>query len=197
MTPLPLTFPHALVFWPVYIWAFLPEWLLIRAARRGVRGANSPDAGSYRLIVAGQLLALAGAFPLAFLDATQLAPRLRPVGFWFGLMLIISGSLLRRHCWGLLGKHFTADVRAIPGQSIVDRGAYRWIRHPSYLAGLLMFGGIGLALGSWGSLLLLFGTTAAVYHYRMRIEEQALEATLGEAYRGYKRTRKRIIPFVY
>jgi len=57
--------------------------------------------------------------------------------------------------------------------------------------------GLGLALGSWGSALLLFVATVAVYHYRMNVEERALLIAVGEPYREFMRTRKRIIPWIY
>ncbi len=197
MKPLCFVWPEAAVFWLAWMWVFFPEWRLIWRSRARGAHRDSADAGSFRFILAGQLYALVAAFPLAFFGPTQLPPRLRPLCFWLGLTVLLGGSLLRRHCWRLLGEHFTADVRAKPGQPVVDRGAYRWVRHPAYLAGILMFVGIGLALGSWASLLLLFVATVVVYHYRIAVEERALETTLGEPYRAFMRTRKRLIPFIY
>jgi len=37
----------------------------------------------------------------------------------------------------------------------------------------------------------------AVYGYRMAVEERALLAVLGEPYREFMRTRRRLIPFIY
>jgi len=59
-----------------------------------------------------------------------------------------------------------------------------------------MFAGIGLALGSWLSAAITLGTSIAVYTYRVRIEEAALAAALGQPYLDYMKTRKRFIPFV-
>ena len=57
--------------------------------------------------------------------------------------------------------------------------------------------GIGLALGSWGSTAVLALAALAVYGYRMAVEERALLAALGEPYREFLRTRRRLIPFIY
>ena len=57
--------------------------------------------------------------------------------------------------------------------------------------------GVGLALGSWASTALLIVVTFAVYAYRIAVEERALAAALGEPYRAFMRTRKRLIPFIY
>jgi protein-S-isoprenylcysteine O-methyltransferase len=114
-----------------------------------------------------------------------------------GVATLIAGSLLRRHCWRLLGSSFTGDVKVRPGQRIVGEGAYRLLRHPSYTAGILMNVGIGLGLGSWGSTALLVVISLAVYRYRMAVEERALLTVLGEPYREFLRHRKRLIPYVY
>jgi protein-S-isoprenylcysteine O-methyltransferase Ste14 len=97
----------------------------------------------------------------------------------------------------MLGQSFTGDVRASAGQQVVTRGAYAILRHPSYTAGILLNTGMGIALGSWAAALLLAVASLAVYVYRMRVEEQALLAAIGEPYRAFMATRKRIIPFLY
>jgi protein-S-isoprenylcysteine O-methyltransferase Ste14 len=60
-----------------------------------------------------------------------------------------------------------------------------------------MYAGIGLALGSWASVALLAASSGATYVYRMAVEERALLEAVGEPYREFIRTRKRLIPFVY
>lgn len=76
-------------------------------------------------------------------------------------------------------------------------GAYALVRHPSYSAAILMNIGLGLALGSWGSTALLALASFATYSYRIAVEERALLAVVGEPYRHFMRTRRRLIPFVY
>ena len=72
-----------------------------------------------------------------------------------------------------------------------DSGSVRVIA-----AGMMMFIGIGLALGSWLSLGLLTITTIATYSYRVMVEERALLDTIGEPYRSYMKERKRFIPYI-
>ena len=129
--------------------------------------------------------------------AAVLGRLLAPAVFVIGVAALVAGSLLRRHCWQLLGASFTGDVRAHPGQPIVTTGAYALVRHPSYSAGILMNIGIGLALGSWASTVLLALTSFAVYGYRISIEERTLLAVVGEPYRRFMRTRRRLMPFIY
>ena len=109
----------------------------------------------------------------------------------------MCGSLLRRHCWRVLGNHFTGDVKAFADQPVIDHGAYRWVRHPSYTGGILMYLGTGLALTNWLSTLIITAAGALGYIYRVRVEEQALQANLGGRYQEYMRRTKRFVPFVF
>jgi protein-S-isoprenylcysteine O-methyltransferase Ste14 len=59
-----------------------------------------------------------------------------------------------------------------------------------------MFIGVGLALGSWTSVAILFLAHCYLYGRRVSVEESAMLATLGEPYREYMTRTKRFIPFV-
>jgi protein-S-isoprenylcysteine O-methyltransferase Ste14 len=196
MRPLPFVWPYALVFWAVYVWAFLPEWKVVQGGREGAKEAGSKDSGSLKVIVAGMWLALILAYPLAFVRAWAFPQNWQLPLFIVGVLLILLGSLLRRYCWRTLGKYFTGDVKATPGQLVISTGPYRWVRHPSYTAGMIMFIGIGLALGSWFSFGLLTIATIATYSYRVAVEERVLLETIGEPYGAYMKQRKRFIPYL-
>ena len=197
MRPEVFIWPRALVFWAVYLWAFSPEFRLVRSAANADRGKPaSQDARSLQVIIIGMWLGLFAAFPLAFIARFAFPAAARVPALWAGTALLAAGSLLRRHCWRMLGRYFTGNVQTVTGQQVIDRGAYAYVRHPSYTAGIMMFAGIGLALGSWLSAAITLGTSIAVYTYRVRIEEAALAAALGQPYLDYMKTRKRFIPFV-
>jgi protein-S-isoprenylcysteine O-methyltransferase Ste14 len=196
MRPLPFVWPYALVFWAVYIWAFLPEWKVVQGGIEGVKGGESRDSGSLQLLLGGMWIALLLAFALAFIRACSFAPGAQLPLFAVGLALIVLGSLLRRYCFRTLGQYFTGDVRARADQPVIRTGPYRLVRHPSYTAGMMMFIGIGLALGSWFSFILLTIATIATYGYRVVIEERALLDTIGEPYRSYMNDTKRFVPYI-
>lgn len=196
MRPLPFVWPYALIFWAIYVWAFLPEWKVVQGGREGVKDANSKDSGSLKVILAGMWVALLIAYPLAFVKAWAFPQRWLLPLFVVGVLLIVLGSLLRRYCWRTLGEYFTGDVKARPDQPVITTGPYRWVRHPSYTAGMAMFIGIGLALGSWFSFALLTIATIATYAYRVAVEERVLLDTIGEPYGSYMKERKRFIPYV-
>lgn len=194
---LAFVWPYELLFLIAYIWAFPPEFRIIR----NEWGSASKDRRSMTAIMFGMLLALLLAFllaalPLAFVKPLRFPAAATLPAFWSGLALLVAGSLLRRHSSRVLGDWFTGNVQAPGEQPVIERGAYRWIRHPSYAAGILVFTGLGLTLANWASVAILVAASVAVYAYRITVEERALRATIGEPYAAYMRRTKRLVPFV-
>jgi protein-S-isoprenylcysteine O-methyltransferase Ste14 len=198
MHPLPAVWPQGLVFWVVYVWAFTPEFGILRKGQQADRAApQSQDSRSMQVIALGMWLGLLIAFAIAFQPRFAITGTARVVAYWGGTALLMAGSLLRRHCWRVLGRYFTGNVQTVDRQPVIDRGAYAFVRHPSYTAGVMMFVGIGFALGNWLSVAITFLSAAAVYTYRVRVEERALVAALGAPYVEFMRTRKRFVPYVF
>jgi protein-S-isoprenylcysteine O-methyltransferase len=114
-----------------------------------------------------------------------------------GSILFVVGIVLR--WWSIihLGRFFTVDVSIAAQHKVIDSGPYRFVRHPSYSGALLAFLGFGLCLRNWISLLILLLPIFAAFHWRIRVEEQALGEALGEDYRVYARRTKRLVPFIY
>lgn len=189
--PIPFVWPYALLFWTVFVWVFVPESALIRRTT-----ATKDDAGSVMFILIGNQLATFLGIVAAFVVPAATFSRGRLAAFWAGTALLAAGSLLRRHCFRVLGKFFTGAVKVQEDHRVIDAGAYRWIRHPSYAAGIMVFGSIGLAMGNWVSVALLLAIPFAVYSYRIAVEERALLLRIGEPYAEYMRRTKRLIPFV-
>jgi protein-S-isoprenylcysteine O-methyltransferase len=181
----------------VCLWAYLPEFGIIARSRPAAAAAGSQDAGSHSVILYGTGLAFMAAVLLAWFEPLRIADELNAYAFFAGLALIIAGNLLRLHCRRVLGIYFTGDIAAQPTQPVIDRGAYAWVRHPSYSGAILRNLGIGLALGSWASLSVLAVISLAIYCYRIAVEEHVLLKTLGDPYRHYMATHKRLIPYVY
>jgi protein-S-isoprenylcysteine O-methyltransferase Ste14 len=117
--------------------------------------------------------------------------------FVSGLGLMATGIFVRQWAIFVLGRFFTVDVRVHPNQTVVDRGPYRWVRHPSYSGLILFFVGVGLALSNWASLVVLALVPTAGLLVRIYSEEHALLAGLGEEYRSYAATRRRLFPGIW
>jgi len=196
MRPLPFVWPYALVFWAVDIWAFLPEMKIVRRGLERGKRADSKDSGSMKVLLAGMGVATVIAYPIAFVNVWSFPGSWQLPLFALGVLLMFLGSMLRRYCWRTLGEYFTGDVSVKPDQPIISTGPYRLVRHPSYTAGMMMYIGIGFALGSWFSLALLTITTVATYSYRVLVEERVLLDALGEPYDAFLKGRKRFIPYI-
>jgi protein-S-isoprenylcysteine O-methyltransferase Ste14 len=184
-------------FWIAGLWAFSAELRFVGGSLRQVGRPSSPqDAGSKQVIYLAGFIAIIGAFWMATnWPESMMTPRRLPL-YLAGIACLIAGGLLRRHCFAMLGSRFTYAVQATPNQAVVERGAYKYVRHPSYTAGLLLYGGIGLALGSWASLALSVIPLALAYCYRIAVEERALVQTIGAPYSDYMKRTHRLIPFV-
>jgi len=194
--PLIFVWPYALLFWVVLAWVTVPEMRLLRAARKSGALRSEQDAGTGNLVIRGTNVVLPAAIAFAFLFGAATFAH-RKFFLFAGVALLIAGGLLRRHCFRMLGKHFTYAVQVLANQPVVSSGAYRLVRHPSYLAGMLMFAGWGVALTNWVSVALLVVGPALVYARRILVEERALVATIGEPYEHYMRRTKRLIPYLY
>jgi protein-S-isoprenylcysteine O-methyltransferase Ste14 len=194
MGPLPFVWPYWVVFWGVFLWVFGIESRFLRKATSAESNNVKVDAGSMWAVVVGNWIAMVVATAVAFRVPSATLPN-RILFYWLGIAVLIAGSLLRRHCFRMLGQYFTYDVRATTEQPVIERGAYRWVRHPSYTAGILMFLGMGLALGNWISLAILLATIVGVYAYRVRVEERVLAASIGDRYRDYMRRTRRFVPW--
>jgi protein-S-isoprenylcysteine O-methyltransferase Ste14 len=197
MKALPILWPWALLYWAAVFWAYWPEFAIVRKSTKPAQAADSPDAGSLRVIMFGGMLGMLVALAIAFAPRFRFPAAALPAVYVLSIVTMIGASLLRRHCFRQLGRNFTGDVKASADQVIVRTGAYSVLRHPSYAAGILMNVSFGLALGSWASVVVLVGVGFGVYGYRIAVEERALTAAIGEPYREFCRTRRRLIPFVY
>jgi protein-S-isoprenylcysteine O-methyltransferase Ste14 len=120
----------------------------------------------------------------------------KPV-FDVGIAIWLIGSLFRFYSVRTPGRFFTYDVTISAGQHVVDRGPYRWLRHPSYLGSLIAEIGFGMALTNWLAILLPALCLGAAYAYRIRLEEKVLLHGLGSPDRDYMQCTWRPIPFVF
>jgi protein-S-isoprenylcysteine O-methyltransferase Ste14 len=116
---------------------------------------------------------------------------------YIGLVLILSGMIIRFISIRTLGKFFTVDLSIHEKHELINTGLYKYIRHPSYTGSLLSFLGFGLSLNSWISLAIIFLPVTSAFLYRITIEEKLLQSQFGSVYVTYKKHTKRLVPFIY
>lgn len=92
--------------------------------------------------------------------------------------------------------YLSRTVEVQEGQKVVDTGLYGVVRHPMYLATILLFLSIPLVLGSWWSFL-IFLHYPVLIAARIKNEEKVLEEGL-PGYREYKnKVKYKIIPLIW
>ncbi len=197
MAPLPYTDSGAKIAFYVVLGVFIAMEQRVRFRSWRNRHGSRDDHGSLIAVIVSVVGGLLAAFALASgVHSAAIAGGRWPI-FVVGLALMCAGIAIRQWAVAVLGEFFTIDVRVHPDQAVIERGPYRWVRHPSYTGMLLTFLGIGLALGNWASLAALIVIPTAGLVVRIRSEERALLDGLGEPYRRFAASRARLIPGVW
>ena len=92
--------------------------------------------------------------------------------------------------------YLSRTIKVEEGQTVVSTGLYGIVRHPMYMATLLLFLVMPLVLGSWWALI-PFAFYPAIIISRLKDEEMLLTRELA-GYAEYKeKVRYRIIPFIW
>ena len=108
----------------------------------------------------------------------------------FLLGYILYAEVLRENVW------LSRTVEVQKDQKVVDTGLYGVVRHPMYMATLLLFLSMPLILGSPISFIIML-MYIPIIAKRIRNEEAVLEEGL-EGYTEYKRKVKyRVLPFIW
>jgi protein-S-isoprenylcysteine O-methyltransferase Ste14 len=112
-----------------------------------------------------------------------------------GAVLFLSGAVVVFLSARALGASLTPFPRPVRAGRLVESGPYAVVRHPVYSGGILVFGGIPLALSPWA--LVGTGVLALTWALKSRVEE----CFLRERYPGYRaycdRVRYRLVPYLY
>jgi protein-S-isoprenylcysteine O-methyltransferase len=113
------------------------------------------------------------------------------------IMLFISGLALRCYAVFSLGQFFSTTVTTSAKHILVERGPYRYVRHPAYTGLFISFLAAGFAMGDALALLTLNSPIAYVLAQRIRIEEQWLSDHFGKTYNYYSLRTKKLLPWIY
>jgi len=124
----------------------------------------------------------------------SIIPHVAPIASAAGVFCVIG---LAFAVWArvTLGRNWSGVVTLKEGHELVERGPYRFVRHPIYTGILTMFFATALARGHLSGFvgtLLMF----ASFWIKLRDEEKLMLQQFPERYADYRRRTKRIIPFV-
>jgi protein-S-isoprenylcysteine O-methyltransferase Ste14 len=183
--------------WFVAGYAGVAGFLLLEAStrRRGLASsldASRDDRGSTRMIVAAYATAAIVAPAVRMLRRPQLPPATAPLG----LSLEIAGLGLRAWSMRTLGSSYSRTLRVQGAQQVVERGPYRFVRHPGYAGSLMIWTGFALTSRSVAVVEVVGALLSIAYHRRVGAEEALLRRDL-PGYAAYSKRTKRLIPFVW
>lgn len=155
------------------VMARLAEMVLARRNTRRLiaAGAHEASPGHYPLLIAlhvGWLAALAWWAPG------------QPVQ-WGWLALFAALQPLRIWVMATLGARWTARIVVVPGETLVNHGPYRWMRHPNYAVVVGELASLPLAFGLWRLALVVSSLNFAALAVRIRAEDAALAPARGHA----------------
>ena len=100
---------------------------------------------------------------------------------WPMFALVLLAQALRWLCITTLGPRWNTRIVVVPGLPLVDRGPYRWMRHPNYVA--VVIEGIALPLvhTAWITAVVFTVVNAGLLRVRISAENAALAEALAEA----------------
>ncbi|MFB4312027.1 isoprenylcysteine carboxyl methyltransferase family protein [Actinomadura sp. GTD37] len=149
----------------------LAELAVARRNRAWARrhGGIEHGARHYPLIAAAHAGLLGGAL-LEVRRGSRFVPSLgRPM-----LAVALSAQALRWWCIASLGKRWNTRVIVVPGMPLVERGPYRRLRHPNYVAVVAEGVALPLVHGAWRTALLFTAANLCLLRVRVRVENDAL-----------------------
>jgi methyltransferase len=137
------------------------------------RGGVESGLGHYPFMVVLHTGLLVGALVEAWVRRPDVPAWLA----WSTTLLVLASQALRWWCIGTLGRRWNTRVIVVPGLAPVDRGPYRWLRHPNYVAVVVEGAALPLVHAGWITALVFTVLNAGLLAVRIRVEDEAL-ATL-------------------
>ena len=138
-------------------------------ARLRARGGREAAAGHFPLLVVVHSLYA------VCLVAEVVGLRAHPGRLWpVWLTLCIAAQGLRWASMRALGDRWTVRIWVVPGEPLVTRGPYRFLRHPNYLAVMVELIAGPLVFGAWRTAGLISALNLVALGIRIPAERRAL-----------------------
>lgn len=174
-----------------YLWRHDPKLL----ERRLTAGPGAEKEKSQNLIQSIAAIAFIGVLVIPSLDHRFSWSHVPLFIVLVGDVLLVLGFLsvfavFRENTYA------AGTIEVATDQAVISTGPYAIVRHPMYVAGLALFLGTPLALGSWWGLLMLIPLTLAIV-WRLLEEEKFLSDNLPGYSEYCQRVRYRLVPFVF
>lgn len=139
------------------------------------------------------IIPLAAGLDMRFGPSAQFSPFIKVIA----IILLMAGYALGS--FALIANRFFSGMVRIQterGHHVIDRGPYRWVRHPGYAGALISYLATPFLLESWWTLIPVL-VTLIVIVTRTALEDRALQEKL-EGYQDYaQRVPYRLIPGIW
>jgi protein-S-isoprenylcysteine O-methyltransferase Ste14 len=164
---------NAWIFMSVFIW----QMIIIAFANKYVKERTHVPMSARRTVLEKYIGMIANFFWLLALGYSVFLPLLfGTVWFYLGFSIFIIGVLLLSFA--------TQNFITTPENQLIQKGAYKFSRHPMYLATFLICLGSGIATASWIFILLSVILTVC-FHYEALVEERYCLDKYGDSYKEY------------
>ena len=109
----------------------------------------------------------------------------------------ILGLALRTWAVLTLGTLFTMHIDVQKNHSIMTKGPYKIVRHPSYLGAFILYVATIVFLHAWFSVIIAVVVLPCAFLRRIHYEEELLKGVIGEEYEAYSRKTKKFLPGIW
>lgn len=161
-------------FYAIFIFLILQRLIELVIARRNRewmmrRGGQEVGAEHYPFMVTMHVVFFAS----LWLETAWRGYPLSPA--WIALLVLLAFVQLLRY-WALisLGPYWNTRIIFVPGDKVVKKGPYRFLRHPNYMAVIIEIAIIPLLFHAYFTSFIFSLLNAWMLHHRIRIEEEAL-----------------------
>ena len=113
------------------------------------------------------------------------------------LVAMIVGFGIRTWSVLTLGNLFTMHLDIQNDHTVIRKGPYKIVRHPSYLGAFIMYISTIIFFHSWYSLVVAVVILPVAFVRRIHYEDKLLKAELGEEYQLYCQQVKRVLPWLW
>lgn len=105
------------------------------------------------------------------------------------LILTLAGQVLRYLSMQALKERWTLSIMTLQDAPVVNRGIYRYLRHPSWLGVILEIAALPMIHGAYLTAIVFSLANALLMYQRIQTEEKALTANSNYAVVFAKRSR--------
>jgi protein-S-isoprenylcysteine O-methyltransferase Ste14 len=137
------------------------------------------------------LLLIVSVFQLGTLEYAEEFQMIRYIGLVFYLIF----SWVQIWSFKTLGENYAQEILVFKDHQLVEKGPFRFIRHPQYLSQILL--DLGAAIATLSFILFPVAVIQIPFLFmRASLEDKMLEKYFGEKWKSYKQNTGSILPFI-